>query len=71
MNQEEPGLRQTGPETIHIKRRHSRVKSKWFCPISFFILKCDVQILAKLHANLLNGESERWAPKRQTIKFLQ
>lgn len=33
MNQEEPGLRQTGPETIHIKRRHSRVKSKWFCPI--------------------------------------
>lgn len=36
MNQEEPELRQTGPDIIHIKRKYSRVKSKWLCPIKVY-----------------------------------
>lgn len=60
MNQYEPGLRQTGPETIHVKRR-LKSKAKVVLP-NFFILKCHFLILSKHHANLLNG-GIRWAPK--------
>lgn len=31
--------------------------------LRFFILKCHFLILSKLHANLLNGGNQRWAPK--------